>query len=151
MTLGSRLVLHCGTNTVMFLLPSFQKYSTAIAIPRQLKNFFRPWLEESKNDFIRVRHMESPRLAQRTIIQQKQSDTLLLFQCAVHFAVLQSQVRPADWVLPASQSLGSFPCTWRTGYAVLLEGGRLAVMSVYYHRGFQYSLLGKPLLFLTSV
>lgn len=47
-TLGSRLVLHCGTNTVMFRLPSFQKYSTAIAIPRQEKNFFRPWLQEER-------------------------------------------------------------------------------------------------------
>lgn len=54
-TLGSRLVLHCGTNTVMFLLPSFQKYSTAIAIPRQLKNFFRPWLEGNKDNFIQVK------------------------------------------------------------------------------------------------
>jgi hypothetical protein len=28
----------------MFLLPSFQKYSTASSMPRQLKNFFRPWV-----------------------------------------------------------------------------------------------------------
>lgn len=52
-TLGSRRVLHWGTNTVMFLFPSFQKYSTAMAIPRQEKNLFRPWLRGATGRFRR--------------------------------------------------------------------------------------------------